>query len=76
MVCHVQPADVGGRPPGAKMTPGGGIPTSEAPIPARSASAPQGRRKQGRQPDCDCMDGDGDQEKETHDEQSSRVEAQ
>jgi hypothetical protein len=24
-----------GRHPGAKMTPGGGIPTSEAPIPAR-----------------------------------------
>ena len=44
---------MGGRPPGAKMPPGGGSLTSRDPTRARSASAPQGRRKQGRQPDCD-----------------------
>jgi hypothetical protein len=59
-VCS-QPS-MGGRHPGAKMTPGGGSPTSRAPTEARSASAPQGRQEHGRRPACDCMDVDGDRE--------------
>src|SRR5215471_15636256 len=42
-----------GSHPGAKMTPGGAIPTSRAPTAARSASGSLDRQEHGRPPNCD-----------------------
>jgi hypothetical protein len=60
VVCS-QTSTAGGRP-GAKMMPGGGIPTSRAPTRARSASGAQGRTEQGRRPDGDPRGVGGDSE--------------
>jgi hypothetical protein len=65
-VCS-QPSMAGPRP-GAKMMPGGGIPTSRVPTQARSASGPQGRQEHGRRPTGDPLASVGT-ERETDEEQ-------
>jgi hypothetical protein len=62
------PLRTAGPRPGAKMMPGGGIPTSRAPTQARSASGPQGRQEHGRRPTGDPLASVGT-ERETDEEQ-------